>query len=54
MATVNAVQKPGGEGIGEEQSRLRGDNAVLLVIAGAIALLHVLTNGRYGFHRDEL
>lgn len=26
----------------------------LLVIAGAVALLHVLTNGRYGFHRDEL
>lgn len=23
-------------------------------MAGAIALLHVLTNGRYGFHRDEL
>ena len=23
-------------------------------IAGAIALLHILTNGRYGFHRDEL
>lgn len=23
-------------------------------IAGAVALLHILTNGRYGFHRDEL
>ncbi|HEU5352157.1 MAG TPA: glycosyltransferase family 39 protein, partial [Terracidiphilus sp.] len=28
--------------------------AVLLVIAAAVALLHMLTNGRYGFHRDEL
>ena len=26
----------------------------LLAIAGAMALLHLLTNGRYGFHRDEL
>ena len=35
-----------------ETSR-RGDTAILLAIAGAIALLHMLTNGRYGFHRDE-
>jgi 4-amino-4-deoxy-L-arabinose transferase-like glycosyltransferase len=28
--------------------------AVLLAIAGAIALVHVLTNNRYGLHRDEL
>jgi hypothetical protein len=27
---------------------------MLLGIAAAIALLHILTNGRYGFHRDEL
>src|SRR5579862_9010178 len=54
MATVNAVQKPTGEGIADEPSRLRSDNLVLLAIAGAIALLHILTNGRYGFHRDEL
>jgi len=26
----------------------------LFVIAAAQALLHILTNGRYGFHRDEL
>jgi hypothetical protein len=25
----------------------------LLVIAAAIAIIHILTNGRYGFHRDE-
>jgi len=29
------------------------DWAALLGIAGAIVLLHLLTNGRYGFHRDE-
>jgi 4-amino-4-deoxy-L-arabinose transferase-like glycosyltransferase len=28
--------------------------AGLLAIAGAVTLLHLLTNGRYGFHRDEL
>ena len=27
--------------------------APLLVIAGAIAIIHLITNGRYGFHRDE-
>jgi hypothetical protein len=31
----------------------RGDNLVLWAIAGAIALIHILTNGRYGLHRDE-
>ena len=30
------------------------DNLPLLAIAGAVVLLHMLTNGRYGFHRDEL
>jgi hypothetical protein len=28
--------------------------AALLVVAGAITVLHLLTNSRYGFHRDEL
>lgn len=27
---------------------------LLLSIAGAFAIFHILTNGRYGFHRDEL
>ena len=30
------------------------DNLILLAIAGAVMVLHVATNGRYGFHRDEL
>jgi len=32
----------------------RGDLAVLILLALLVAALHMLTNGRYGFHRDEL
>jgi hypothetical protein len=32
----------------------RTEMAVLLLIAAAVTLVHLLTNGRYGFHRDEL
>ncbi len=35
-------------------SRPRAEYPLLLTIAGAVALVHLLTNGRYGFHRDEL
>jgi hypothetical protein len=35
-------------------SHLPTDTWILFGIAGAIALIHVLTNSRYGFHRDEL
>jgi 4-amino-4-deoxy-L-arabinose transferase-like glycosyltransferase len=32
----------------------RFDAAPVLAITAAVAVLHILTNGRYGFHRDEL
>jgi hypothetical protein len=32
----------------------RIDLVILLAIAAVVALTHVATNGRYGFHRDEL
>ena len=32
----------------------RAEWAILLSIAAAVTLLHLATNGRYGFHRDEL
>ena len=37
-----------------QSSRFRDDLAVLLAIAALVALVHLLSNGRYGFHRDEL
>lgn len=30
------------------------DNRLLLLIGSAVVLFHILTNGQYGFHRDEL
>lgn len=35
-------------------SRPRAEYLLLLAIAAAVTLVHMLTNGRYGFHRDEL
>ena len=34
--------------------RLQSDTSIVLAIAATVALLHIFTNGRYGFHRDEL
>jgi len=36
------------------ESSSRADTLMLVGIAAIIALIHVLTNNRYGFHRDEL
>lgn len=38
----------------DPSARHRVDFAILVAIAVAVALLHLLTNTRYGFHRDEL
>ena len=32
----------------------RAENAAIFAIAAAVTLLHLFTNSRYGFHRDEL
>jgi Dolichyl-phosphate-mannose-protein mannosyltransferase len=37
-----------------DRATLRADSVILLAIATAVALLHLFTNNRYGFHRDEL
>jgi 4-amino-4-deoxy-L-arabinose transferase-like glycosyltransferase len=36
------------------QTSLASDNTILIALAACLTLLHVLTNGQYGFHRDEL
>jgi 4-amino-4-deoxy-L-arabinose transferase-like glycosyltransferase len=38
----------------EPNRQPRTEWAILLCIAAIIALIHIATNGRYGFHRDEL
>ena len=48
MTAIEAEERP--SRIEAPQSTSLG---FLLVIAAAVALLHLLTNGRYGFHRDE-
>ena len=36
------------------ENERRGDTWALVGLAASIAVVHLLTNGRYGFHRDEL
>jgi hypothetical protein len=38
----------------DQSAQSSGNEAVLLAIAAAIAFVHLLTNNRYGLHRDEL
>jgi hypothetical protein len=39
---------------GQMDRFLRRDDLILLAIAAGMAVVHIATNGRYGFHRDEL
>lgn len=47
MTSTNAIAQP------RNASRW-ANTATLIAIAAAVALLHLVTNSRYGFHRDEL
>src|SRR5579863_7520263 len=49
MASVKA-----NETMSQSAIHTRSDTFVLFAIAASVALVHLLTNGRYGFHRDEL
>ena len=42
------------QNLGQIDRPSRADTLLMLGIAATIALVHVVTNNRYGFHRDEL
>src|ERR1700687_1163866 len=42
------------QNLGHTDDRSRTDMWALIGIAAGVSLVHLLTNGRYGFHRDEL
>lgn len=54
MQLATYSESPAGKSPGVQNGASRmGDNLALFAVAAAITLLHMLTNGRYGFHRDE-
>ena len=54
MVSLGAAHAMGNGGDQGSDGESRKDTLALLAIAGAMIAVHLLTNGRYGFHRDEL
>ena len=51
--SVAGIDSPTLDGSSRDRG-IRRDTLALVGIAGAVVVVHLLTNGRYGFHRDEL
>jgi hypothetical protein len=54
MRSDVAIPSDDGVRLSNQEDQPRTQWAILLAIAAAVTLLHLATNGRYGFHRDEL
>jgi hypothetical protein len=54
LAEVRVSPVPADLSAIKSQKQVRSDLLVLGCIAAALAAFHILTNGRYGLHRDEL
>jgi 4-amino-4-deoxy-L-arabinose transferase-like glycosyltransferase len=54
LAELRVSAAPADQTWSNAENRSGGDLLVLTCIAAAFAIFHILTNGRYGFHRDEL
>ncbi|MFN2280081.1 MAG: glycosyltransferase family 39 protein, partial [Candidatus Promineifilaceae bacterium] len=56
MQTQPSTSQPAGWSTGARSSSTQrvSDNMLLLLIGAAVVIFHILTNGQYGFHRDEL
>jgi hypothetical protein len=54
LADTSVSRAPIGHTLDHPAASTRADLVPLVCIAAAFALAHIFTNGRYGFHRDEL